>query len=284
MLQRRRRLDLDHEPLGAEHRGEFRLEHLDRDLAIVLEVVREIDRGHAARAELALDAVAISRMPAQGVGVVARMEPGEEVFVDRSICSAIRREGRWSQRQSSCTIRRRVWSVYQKPMRICHDDSRRDQRPSRLIALRSSGQDTLPPRVPCARRRPRTSCAWHSPDRYRIERELGAGGMATVYLAADLKHDRNVAIKVLKPELAAVLGAERFVVEIKTTAALQHPHILPLFDSGTVDGIPVLRHALHRGRDDSREARTARRSSASTRRCASRAKWPTRSTTRIATA
>ena len=73
-------------------------------------------------------------------------------------------------------------------------------------------------------------------DRYRLERELGAGGMATVYLAADLKHERHVAIKVLKPELAAVLGAERFVQEIKTTASLQHPHILPLFDSGTVDG------------------------------------------------
>ncbi len=73
-------------------------------------------------------------------------------------------------------------------------------------------------------------------DRYTIERELGAGGMATVYLAHDLKHDRQVAIKVLKPELAAVLGAERFVVEIKTTAALQHPHILPLFDSGSADG------------------------------------------------
>ncbi len=73
-------------------------------------------------------------------------------------------------------------------------------------------------------------------DRYAIERELGAGGMATVYLAADLKHDRRVALKVLRPELAAVLGADRFVVEIKTTAALQHPHILPLFDSGTADG------------------------------------------------
>ncbi len=72
--------------------------------------------------------------------------------------------------------------------------------------------------------------------RYRIERHLGAGGMATVYLAEDLKHDRKVALKVLKPELAAVLGAERFVVEIKTTASLQHPHILPLFDSGTADG------------------------------------------------
>src|SRR5438477_10473995 len=73
-------------------------------------------------------------------------------------------------------------------------------------------------------------------ERYRIERELGQGGMATVYLAEDLKHKRKVALKVLKPELAAVLGAERFVQEITTTAALQHPHILPLFDSGTADG------------------------------------------------
>ncbi len=73
-------------------------------------------------------------------------------------------------------------------------------------------------------------------DRYRIERRLGEGGMATVYLAEDLKHKRKVALKVLKPELAAVLGAERFVVEIRTTAALQHPHILPLFDPGTADG------------------------------------------------
>jgi serine/threonine protein kinase/Tol biopolymer transport system component len=72
--------------------------------------------------------------------------------------------------------------------------------------------------------------------RYKIEKQLGQGGMATVYLAQDIKHDRKVAVKVLKPELAAVLGAERFVVEIKTTAALQHPHILPLFDSGTADG------------------------------------------------
>jgi serine/threonine-protein kinase len=73
-------------------------------------------------------------------------------------------------------------------------------------------------------------------DRYRIERALGAGGMATVYLAADLRHDRKVALKVLKPELAAVLGADRFIQEIKTTASLQHPHILPLFDSGEADG------------------------------------------------
>jgi eukaryotic-like serine/threonine-protein kinase len=74
-------------------------------------------------------------------------------------------------------------------------------------------------------------------DRYRIERELGQGGMATVYLAHDLKHDRQVAIKVLHPDLAAALGADRFLTEIKTTARLQHPHILPLLDSGEADGL-----------------------------------------------
>ena len=73
-------------------------------------------------------------------------------------------------------------------------------------------------------------------DRYLLERELGQGGMATVYLARDLKHDRQVALKVLRPELAAVIGAERFLAEIKTTANLQHPHILALFDSGKVAG------------------------------------------------
>ncbi|MHB1862875.1 MAG: protein kinase domain-containing protein [Gemmatimonadaceae bacterium] len=74
-------------------------------------------------------------------------------------------------------------------------------------------------------------------DRYTIEREIGAGGMATVYLAHDLRHDRKVALKVLRPELAAVIGAERFLSEIKTTANLQHPHILPLFDSGEAGGL-----------------------------------------------
>jgi len=74
-------------------------------------------------------------------------------------------------------------------------------------------------------------------DRYRVERELGAGGMATVYLAHDLRHERDVAIKVLHPDLGAALGAERFLSEIKTTAKLQHPHILPLLDSGAADGL-----------------------------------------------
>jgi len=73
-------------------------------------------------------------------------------------------------------------------------------------------------------------------DRYRLERELGQGGMATVYLAEDVKHHRQVAIKVLRPELAAALGHERFLREITTTANLRHPHILPLYDSGEADG------------------------------------------------
>ena len=74
-------------------------------------------------------------------------------------------------------------------------------------------------------------------DRYELERELGQGGMATVYLAKDLRHDREVAIKVLHPELSASIGAERFEREIKLSAKLQHPHILGLIDSGQADGL-----------------------------------------------
>ena len=66
---------------------------------------------------------------------------------------------------------------------------------------------------------------------------MGAGGMGTVYLARDIRHDRRVALKVLRPELAAAIGAARFLQEIRTTANLQHPHILPLHDSGEVDGM-----------------------------------------------
>ena len=73
-------------------------------------------------------------------------------------------------------------------------------------------------------------------DRYAIEREVGQGGMATVFLARDLRHDRKVAVKVLRPELAAAVGHERFVREIKIAAQLQHPHILPLHDSGEAEG------------------------------------------------
>src|ERR1041385_7902241 len=73
-------------------------------------------------------------------------------------------------------------------------------------------------------------------DRYTLGREVGAGGMATVYLARDRKHERDVAIKVLRDELAASVGAERFLAEIKTTARLAHPHILPLHDSGEAAG------------------------------------------------
>src|SRR3990172_375657 len=71
--------------------------------------------------------------------------------------------------------------------------------------------------------------------RYAVEREVGRGGMATVFLAQDLKHDRRVALKVLHPELAATLGSERFLREIQIAARLQHPYILPLYDSGQAD-------------------------------------------------
>ena len=83
----------------------------------------------------------------------------------------------------------------------------------------------------------RSILAEHIGARYVVEREIGAGGMATVYLAHDAKHDRDVAIKVLHPELGAVLGADRFLSEIRTTARLQHPHILPLLDSGDAGGL-----------------------------------------------
>ena len=73
-------------------------------------------------------------------------------------------------------------------------------------------------------------------DRYSIEAEIDTGGMASVYRARDLKHDRTVAIKVLRPDLAEAIGADRFLREIRTTANLSHPHILPLFDSGEADG------------------------------------------------
>ena len=72
-------------------------------------------------------------------------------------------------------------------------------------------------------------------DRYAVQREFGAGGMATVYLAQDLRHHRSVALKLVCPEIGGQLGIERFLREIELAAGLQHPHILPVFDSGTVD-------------------------------------------------
>jgi serine/threonine protein kinase len=130
--------------------------------------------------------------------------------------------------------------------------------------------------------------------RYRIERELGAGGMAVVYLADDLKHRRRVAIKVLKPALAEVLGAERFLREIETTANLRHPHILPLYDSGRIGGSrgrvgtpPSTRRPVDPSTSCSTSCRswkarpsatgwTARSSCRSTTRSRSRGRWPTR--------
>ena len=93
-------------------------------------------------------------------------------------------------------------------------------------------------------------------DRYDIQEEIGAGGMATVYLAHDVKHDRKVALKVLRPELAAVIGAERFLQEIKVTANLQHPHILPLHESGEADSF--LYYVMPLVEDDSLRERLLR--------------------------
>ncbi len=119
-------------------------------------------------------------------------------------------------------------------------------------------------------------------DRYRIERHLGEGGMATVYLAEDLKHERKVAVKVLRPELAAVLGAERFVQEIKTTANLQHPHILPLHDSGDADGFLYYVMPFIDG-ETLRDKLNRETQLSITKRCASQRTWPTPSTTHTAT-
>jgi serine/threonine-protein kinase len=109
--------------------------------------------------------------------------------------------------------------------------------------------------------------------RYVIERELGEGGMATVYLADDIKHERRVAVKVLKPELAAVVGAERFLAEIKTTANLQHPHILPLHDSGEADSflfyvMPYVEGETLRGRIEREKQLSVKDSIAITRKIA----------------
>jgi serine/threonine protein kinase len=81
--------------------------------------------------------------------------------------------------------------------------------------------------------------------RYQLERELGEGGMAVVFLAQDLRHDRKVALKVLRPDLSAAIGPERFLREIKLAAGLTHPHILPVYDSGEAGGLPLLRDAQH---------------------------------------
>ena len=125
--------------------------------------------------------------------------------------------------------------------------------------------------------------------RYAIERELGEGGMATVYQADDLKHGRKVALKVLKPELAAVIGAERFLIEIKTTANLQHPHILPLFDSGVADGLlyyimPFIELCPSSTVSPCATSSNARPNSPSTKLSRSPRRWPGRSTMRIAKA
>jgi CheY-like chemotaxis protein len=103
-------------------------------------------------------------------------------------------------------------------------------------SAKSADSKSLKPRPLKVSSRPPTELADVMRGRYVIERELGRGGMATVYLAHDLRHDRDVALKVLRPELSAVLGRERFLTEIRLTAKLDHPHILTLIDSGESSG------------------------------------------------
>lgn len=103
-------------------------------------------------------------------------------------------------------------SRHPAPVASCHSNPAQDRGPLHSLSAALSG-------------------------RYALDREIGAGGMATVYLARDIRHERKVALKVLRPELGAVLGVERFLAEIKVTANLQHPNLLPLFDSGEANGL-----------------------------------------------
>src|SRR5438132_10707296 len=136
-----------------------------------------------------------------------------------------------------------------------------DASPRARIVAQAGGGASLPLEPPTgsaetliATQRERLNAALAG--RYAIERELGSGGMATVYLADDLKYHRRVAVKVLRPELASVLGADRFLREVEIAASLNHPHILALYDSGEADGLlfyvmpyvkgESLRHKLER--------------------------------------
>ena len=119
--------------------------------------------------------------------------------------------------------------------------------------------------------------------RYTVDREIGRGGMATVYLARDVRHNRKVALKVLNPELGAVLGVERFLAEIEVTANLQHPNLLPLFDSGEVNGLLFYVMPYVEGETLRAAHSIARSSSRSMRRSASRRRSRARSTTRTGT-
>ena len=112
--------------------------------------------------------------------------------------------------------------------------------------------------------------------RYRLQRELGQGGMARVFLAHDLKYEREVAVKVLRPDLAAEVGAARFLREIQIAARLHHPHILPLYDSDQADGLVYYVMPYIEGEIAAAAARPGSASSRSPTRCRSRARWPTR--------
>jgi Tol biopolymer transport system component len=203
MLQAGGELDLTLEALGAERGRELGQEHLEGDRPVMTEVVRQIDDGHSTAPELAVEGIGGGQGRLQLRGQV-RQVSGLEVA------------GFHLERQNLLRGRARGQALAGNPARP---------------ATHSSGpQPTAPVTAPS----PKLVDALR--DRYVLERELGQGGMATVYLAHDVRHRRPVAVKVLRPELAATLGADRFLLEIETAARFQHPHILPLLDSGEASG------------------------------------------------
>ncbi|MEO5814633.1 MAG: protein kinase [Gemmatimonadaceae bacterium] len=158
-------------------------------------------------------------------GVPAQMSPERWRAVDTILQAAL-----------ACEPERRVAVIAD----LCGDDGAlRIEVASLLAAHVDAGDDFLErPAMASIDGPPLVERLSHAlGDRYQIEREIARGGMATVYLARDLKHGRRVAIKVLREEVAAAVGAERFLAEIRVTASLQHPHILPLFDSGSANGL-----------------------------------------------
>ena len=195
--------DLAEEALRPERRRQLGPQNLDGHLAVMLEILGEVDRRHASPAGLPHDAVA------RGQGSLKLLELLRVVAHGKRL-------HRWHPQDGVGESGRPAGSL-PCPLRARGAHSLRGGRGTAMELVEQ--------------------LAAALGDRYRVERELGHGGMAVVFLAEDLKHHRRVAIKLLRPELSAVLGSERFLREIEIAAALQHPHILPLFDSGQAAGL-----------------------------------------------
>jgi Tol biopolymer transport system component/tRNA A-37 threonylcarbamoyl transferase component Bud32 len=198
LLQRGRKLDRAREPLGRHSLRELRRKHLDHDVTRERRVARHEHAAHPAAAELAVERV-------------GGAEAGLELLAEGLVGLV----GHGAAPQASAAPagwRSAAWVPYILHLPAEFSPSSQARTMIELLAAALA-------------------------DRYRIDREIGRGGMATVFLAHDIKHDRRVAVKVLHPDLGAVLGGERFLEEVRTTARLQHPHILPLIDSGEAGGL-----------------------------------------------